>query len=197
MTQKLSETLILMGSPHENGYTSKLLEHILKILPNTKISVKNAFKENVFPCIDCAFCKTNSRCVFEDMDETYDLLEKCDILIIAFPVYNSSLPSPLKSMIDRMQKYYNLKFFLKINPFLKKSKKSLIITTQGSKDDRVESVLKFQLNPVLKLLNCYENSWISVKFTDKNNFDIDKYYVKSENEIKNTINNLYSDFLNT
>lgn len=197
MTQKLSETLVLVGSPHKNGYTSKLLKHILKILPNTKVSIKNAFEENVLPCIDCAFCKTNQKCMFDDMNEIYGLLEKCDILIVAFPVYNSSLPSPLKSVIDRMQRYYNSKFFLKINPFLKKPKKSLIITTQGSKDDRVESILKFQLNPVLKLLNCYENNWISVKFTDKNNFDIDKYYVKSENEIKNTINNLYYSFLNT
>ncbi len=197
MTQKLFETLVLVGSPHKNGYTLKLLEHILKMLPDTKISIKNAFEENVLPCIDCSFCKTNQKCMFSDMDEIYDLLEKCDILIVAFPIYNSSLPSPLKSVIDRMQRYYNSKFFLKINPFLKKSKKSLIITTQGSKDERVESILKFQLNPVLKLLNCYENSWISVKFTDKNNFDIDKYYVKSENKIKNTINNLYYDFLNT
>lgn len=189
MKNDIHKILILFGSPHPHGFTHKILKYVTNMLPKSQIIVKRAFEENIKPCIDCSFCKSNTACTFDDMNEIYNLIEMSDIMIIAFPVYNSSLPSPLKAIIDRMQKYYNRKFFSKMNNSIIEPKNSLIITTQGSNNDEINT-LKAQLIPTLKLLNSREIYHIIVSDTDFDNFDMDKYFRKNEKNIKNTIHKL-------
>lgn len=189
MKNDIHKILILFGSPHPHGFTNKILKYVTNMLPKSQIIVKRAFEENIKPCIDCSFCKSNTACTFDDMNEIYNLIETSDIMIIAFPVYNSSLPSPLKAIIDRMQKYYNRKFFSKMNNSIIEPKNSLIITTQGSNNYEINT-LKAQLIPTLKLLNSREIYHITVSGTDFDNFDMDKYFRKNEKNIKNTIHKL-------
>lgn len=187
------DTLIFSGSPHENGYTSSILKSIVSSFPKTNVITIEAFKENIKPCIDCSFCKKNFRCMFDDMNRINDLIENVDTLIFAFPIYNSSFPAPLKSILDRMQPYYHKKFTLGIKYPVKKPKKSLILTTQGSENTHTQEIIKFQLNPILKLLNASECEYLCIKNTDDLDFDIEKYYEKNKNTIKKITNFLYSD----
>lgn len=187
------DTLILSGSPHENGYTSSILKFIVSSSPQTNVVKIEAFKENIKPCIDCSFCKKNFKCIFDDMNRINDLIENADILIFAFPIYNSSFPAPLKSILDRMQPYYHKKFTLGIKHPIKKPKKSLILTTQGSENIHTQEIIKFQLNPILKLLNASECEYLCIKNTDDLDFYIEKYYEKNKNTIKKITNFLYGD----
>lgn len=187
------DTLIFSGSPHENGYTSSILKFILSSSPQTNVVTIEAFKENIKPCIDCSFCKKNFKCIFDDMNRINDLIENADILIFAFPIYNSSFPAPLKSILDRMQPYYHKKFTLGIKHPIKKPKKSLILTTQGSENIHTQEIIKFQLNPILKLLNASECEYLCIKNTDDLDFNIEKYYEKNKNTIKKITNFLYGD----
>lgn len=187
------DTLILSGSPHENGYTSSILKFIVSSSPQTNVVKIEAFKENIKPCIDCSFCKKNFKCIFDDMNRINDLIENADILIFAFPIYNSSFPAPLKSILDRMQPYYHKKFTLGIKHPIKKPKKSLILATQGSENIHTQEIIKFQLNPILKLLNASECEYLCIKNTDDLDFYIEKYYEKNKNTIKKITNFLYGD----
>ena len=50
-------TLVLFGSPHENGYTKLLLDYFLSFAPKSKIYKVDSYKAKISPCIGCEGCK--------------------------------------------------------------------------------------------------------------------------------------------
>lgn len=174
---------VILGSPHKNGVTAKLLNTFLNSIPDEKIiSFFDAYEMDVKPCINCEFCKNNLGCRYDDMSTLYRSLARCDYIIVAFPIYNASLPSPLKSILDRLQPFYFQKGEIKLAP-----KNTLVITTQGSKSKDYESTINSQLEPNLSLLNSKNIYYFALKNTDNLIFDIDKFYLKSENKIDEII----------
>ena len=109
----MNNILVLYGSPHKNGNTNELLNNFLKNIFYDKINIINAYEKTAHPCIDCKHCRKEQSCVFNDLNDLHEFIKSANILIIATPVYNCSLPSPLKAIIDRMQRYYSEKMFLK------------------------------------------------------------------------------------
>lgn len=169
---------VIYGSPHKSGTTSKSLEKFLhSIKEENSISYFDAYEMSPKPCIDCKKCKESFKCIYNDLDNLYESVISCDLLVIASPIYNASFPAPLKSIIDRMQPFY----FLKKNKVQKNitPKNSVIITTQGSNLD-YSSCLKKQILPNLKLLGVKDIKFLNIKNTDNPFFDIDKLYLKSK-----------------
>lgn len=180
--------LVVFGSPHENGVTAKVLSSFLNSISNEKdISFFDAYKIGAKPCIDCGLCKKHFGCRFHDLDDLYRELIECELLIFAFPVYNASLPSPLKCLLDRMQPFYFNCKNISIN-----KKTSIVITGQGGSKKDYNPIINEQIGPNLKLLNIKNLYFFNIKDTDNNNFDIDKYCLKSENKINNIIYEVYN-----
>lgn len=75
------------------------------------------------PCIHCGKCETADLCVFDDLDEYNKLLNEAEALVFASPVYNLSVPAPLKALIDRSQRYFSKRFSLGIKPPIKNIKR--------------------------------------------------------------------------
>ena len=179
---------VIFGSPHQNGPTHKVLKKFLDYIPEEKsISFFGAYKISAKPCTDCKFCKENFSCKYNDLNELYKSLISCDLLILASPIYNASFPSPIKSIIDRLQHFY---YSRKTND--KKPKNAVIITTQGTADKDYTSCISEQIAPNLKLLNIKNLHYFSVKNTDNSDFDIDKFFSKSENKIKDMVKKIYN-----
>ena len=181
------KVLILFGSPHENGYTSLLLNHFLEFLPSCEIVKIDAYKENVAPCIDCGKCKKIGKCVFSDMNKINEYIDSSDFIIIASPIYNASFPAPLKSIFDRFQPYYFSRYISK-----PKKKKVLTLFTQGTEKTDYEKIIFPQIFPIIKIIGGEICGNLILKGTDNKKLDIDKCYIKSENIIKVIINNLNS-----
>ncbi len=101
----------LCGSPHTNGNTATALRLLFNELTGISKKIYFAYELAVHPCTGCGFCSREFGCIFDDgMNELYDVLQNSRMLIIASPLYFSHLPSPLKSIIDRCQvfwEYYN------------------------------------------------------------------------------------------
>ena len=179
---------VIFGSPHKNGHTYRALKKFLDYIPGEKsISFFDAYKIGAKPCIDCKFCKKNLRCRYDDLNDVYRNLISCDLLIIAFPIYNASSPSPMKCIVDRMQPFYYIR-----EPEGKTIKNTVIITTQGSSDKDYDLFINEQIAPNLKLLNIKNLHFFSVKNTDNSDFNIDNFFSKSENKIRNIIKKIYN-----
>lgn len=179
---------VIFGSPHKNGTTYKITEKFLQYIPEEKsISFFDAYKMNAKPCIDCKFCEKNFSCRYNDLDELYRELPSCNLVILVFPVYNASLPSPMKSILDRMQPFYYSR-----KQGMGKAKSAVIITVQGSSSKNYEQCISEQIAPNLKLLNIKNLHFFSVKNTDNPSFDIDNFFSKSENKIKDMIKKVYN-----
>mgnify|MGYP004534073247 FL=1 len=184
--------LILYGSPHKNGFTFQVLKRFLRDNFKDEVKFINAYEKNAKPCIDCKKCRNVPGCIFKDMEDIDEYFKACEILIIASPIYNNSVPAPLKSIIDRMQRYYSEKIYLKSQMKNYTPKKALLLFTQGSSEKKSEKILISQLKPNLLLINVKEiYSFLQCK-TDMYKPPIDKEILENDNKIQNIVNNLYN-----
>lgn len=98
---------VVNGSPRMGkGYTSKILEPIIKGMRDAKAEVTLLYTSQLKakPCIGEFHCwfKKPGECIFKDeMESAYKLLIDSDILIIATPVY-SPLPGDMQNFINRL-----------------------------------------------------------------------------------------------
>lgn len=160
------KAVVLFGSPHKNGHTKKALNNVLKTLENDyNFALIDAFSANIGPCIDCGFCKNHDNCTFDDFNLIDKILRESELLIIATPIYNLSLPAPLKAIFDRTQVYFNIKVHRKINLF-EKEKRAILVCTYGSSDSSCEKIILKQLELFFILLNAKLCKIIFVKNTD-------------------------------
>lgn len=145
--------LVLFASPR-NGYTKKLLNAFLNGLNGSyNVKIFDCYKLSPHPCISCGICEKNDTCCFNDLDEYDMLLNKAELLVFASPVYNLSVPSPLKALIDRSQRYFSKRFSLGIKPPIKIHKKSVLLLTCGSNDERGFEIITDQLSRMFTIIN--------------------------------------------
>lgn len=125
--------LAIFGSPRKNGYSSRIHEEI--IIPFAErgfiIDRVYAYESDVEPCTGCAYCRDHNSCSIDDgMTGIYSLIKDADVISISSPLYFSSLPSPLKAIIDRCQLLWEE---CGANPGLKNgTKKGVFICAGGS-----------------------------------------------------------------
>jgi multimeric flavodoxin WrbA len=92
------------GSPRADGYSSKMHEAFLSKAHNKVVRRFHIYEMKINPCMGCHFCKKNLSCYQkDDMSEIYDTVKSSNLLTFSFPLYFSSIPGPMKTMIDRFQ----------------------------------------------------------------------------------------------
>ena len=125
------KTLILNGSPRENGETVSLIKKVTeKIAGEYRIS--NAYRGNISPCADCRYCRDHTGCAIKDeMQEVYEYIQECDNILIASPVYFSELTGKLLDLGSRLQTYYCSAVFRKEKPVPKEKKGAVILVGGG------------------------------------------------------------------
>ena len=127
------KTLIINGSPRPSGNTVALIEELKKHLEGDVIEL-SAFRSRIAPCVDCRGCWETARCVVRDeMDVIYG--DDFDNVVIASPVYFSTLPGKMLSLISRMQPWHAATYFLE-KPLVQRQKKAALILTAGGKGNQ-------------------------------------------------------------
>lgn len=127
------QTLILNGSPRKNGDTAALLSHLGKHLHGEIIEI-SAYYDHISPCIDCRRCKESGICVIPDkMQDIYKIIETCDNIIIASPIYFSELTGRLLDVASRLQTYYY--GLQKYGHPVKKPKRGAVLLVGGGEGD--------------------------------------------------------------
>lgn len=156
------KTLILNGSPHENGNTAFIINQIKNKLKG-EVEEILAYKANIKPCIDCRYCFKEEGCIVkDDMEKIYK--DDYDTIIIASPVYMHNVTPPLFSIITRLNMLWTNKNFLnKTHEF--KPKQGILILTGGGSGEPTHAI------DMAKLMFKYLNA----------KFDIEKNYIYSLN----------------
>lgn len=128
----MQTTLILNGSPHPNGDTAHALQFLTAHL-NGSVKQISAYTAKVAPCTDCRRCKIQTGCAIEDeMQQIYPLLENCDNLVLASPLYFSELTGPLLSLCSRLQTYFSAAYFRNAPSPCKPKKASVLLVGGGT-----------------------------------------------------------------
>lgn len=142
------KTLIINGSPRINGNTAALIAELRRHLQGEVVEL-SAFRSNIAPCVDCRGCWNTAKCVVrDDMQIIYD--DDFDNVVIASPVYYSTLPGSVLSMMSRLQPWHAATFFIK-EPLKQRPKKSAAILTAGGKGNQENA--QHHLSAFFRMLN--------------------------------------------
>jgi len=109
----------LHGSPRRGGNSEQLLDEALRGASSAGADVRKIrlAELNIAGCTECNNCYGAGECsTADDMDRVYDALEWADRIIFASSIFFMGLPSQAKAAVDRVQRYWAMKYFLK-QPF--------------------------------------------------------------------------------
>jgi multimeric flavodoxin WrbA len=107
----MKKVVILAGSPHLNGTTAALVEHMLygAQAVGHKVERFNVATMKVGSCKACMACHKpggDGKCVQrDDMDKIGPAVVAADVVIFATPLYYFDMTSQLKTVIDRFFSY--------------------------------------------------------------------------------------------
>ena len=145
------KTLILNGSPRENGDTVSLIKKATEKIAG-EYKIINAYRCSISPCVDCRYCWDHTGCAIKDeMQEVYDYIQECDNILIASPVYFSELTGKLLDLGSRLQTYYCSAVFRKEKPVPKEKKGAVILV--GGGDGRMDKAYSTAC-VLLRHMNC-------------------------------------------
>ena len=110
------KVLVLMGSPRKRGNTAALLRPLCGELENGGAEMETVwlYDRDIRPCVACRTCQKDWT-VFgcaqkDDVQEIFDKVLACDVLVLATPIYSWYCTPPMKALLDRlvygMNKYY-------------------------------------------------------------------------------------------
>lgn len=126
------KTLIFNASPRKSGETAGILKCFLENLQG-EIFVVNCYDDKISPCIDCRKCREKATCVIDDyMQEVYAVLESCDNVVVASPIYFNQPTGRYLDVASRFQRYFSQNNFLKKPLEFEKKRGGIILTGGGS-----------------------------------------------------------------
>lgn len=103
------KTLIINGSPRKDGDTAALVAAFMAEL-NGEARVVTC-RDDIAPCCDCRFCWARPGCAITDgMQSVYNYIDECDNIVLASPIWYSSLSGPLLNIASRLQTLFMGRF---------------------------------------------------------------------------------------
>ena len=182
------KTLFINGSPRRSGGTAYLINELKKRLTGDILEI-DTYYAKISPCIDCRYCRTNTKCKIEDeMQPVYDYIDGCDNIILASPIYFGTLTGSLLNWASRLQYIWVSETF-RNQPVLKeKDRRGGIILVDGG-DRYMEEALS--LGKRLQRIMCAEyRGFLYFSGTDKTNPSMPE----SSTEINSGIERLAATF---
>ncbi|MDR0446814.1 MAG: flavodoxin family protein [Oscillospiraceae bacterium] len=130
------KTLIINGSPRQNGDTAALIKALRPGLMG-EISELSTYRARLTPCVDCRFCRASPGCAIDDDMRTI-YADDYDRVVIASPVYYGSLTPPVIALASRLQIYHSAKHF-RGEPIIPRPKRGGVLLAGGGKGNPAEA----------------------------------------------------------
>ena len=134
----MKKALIIIGSPRKKGSTAVLAAEAGRGLRDQGVETETVFLNDlkIRGCQACYWCKKNdvSECaVTDDMQHLHRLMQECDGMIVASPIYFAGVTAQTKAWLDRLFPYIGLN----LSPKMPAGKKVSFIFTQNQPDARL------------------------------------------------------------
>ena len=99
--------VILNGSPRKNGNTSALIKAFTEGAESAGNTVTEFFLDgmDIHGCKGCFGGHSSKECPCvqkDDMDKIYPAVKKCDVIVLATPVYYWNMSGQIRTAIDRL-----------------------------------------------------------------------------------------------
>ena len=128
---------ILMGSPRKNGNTMHLLTPFMDGLRRNGCACELIWlhEKDIQPCRACRCCQRDHTvfgcAIHDDMQEVFDSVLRCGLLVLATPIYSWYCTPPMKAVLDRLVYGMNKYYGEQKGPALWEGKAVALLTTCG------------------------------------------------------------------
>lgn len=136
------KVLVLMGSPRKQGNTAALLKPFCEELESGGAEVETVwlYGRDIRPCVACRACQKDWS-VFgcaqkDDVQEIFDKVLVCDLLVLATPIYSWYCTPPMKALLDRLVYGMNKYYGGERGPSLWEGKAVALLTTCGYRPEK-------------------------------------------------------------
>ena len=136
------KVLVLMGSPRKRGNTAALLRPLCGELENGGAEMETVwlYDRDIRPCVACRTCQKDWT-VFgcaqkDDVQEIFDKVLACDVLVLATPIYSWYCTPPMKALLDRLVYGMNKYYGDERGPSLWEGKTLALLTTCGYRPEK-------------------------------------------------------------
>lgn len=158
--------LVINGSPRTLGSCDKLVGKLLQSFSKEdRVKLFKPFDMDITACNACGYCKAADGCSKKDLEEFAGYFAESDVIIVASPVYNYSMPAPMKALFDRFQRYYEAN--RRGEQSFSKPKTSVLIVTAGQ-DGRIGfEVIKKTVEGSFENMNTKLTASVLINATDE------------------------------
>ena len=104
------------SSPRADSNSRFLMHRVLRASADAGAVIHDVDLNDrtIAPCTQCDHCCQTGCCVIrDDMDAVYELVEDCDVFVLASPIYFMAHNAQAKIMLDRFQMFWARKHILK------------------------------------------------------------------------------------
>lgn len=136
------EIAAVFGSPRRKGNTSTLLNHAISGARDAGARVTEIVLRDMTmsPCLEIYGCKKAGRCVIkDDYGDIEELLQRCDGLMLASPIFFYTVSAHTKILMDRCNSLWVKKYWIDKKPFGQKNypRKGLFISVGSTKGKKL------------------------------------------------------------
>ncbi len=108
----MTKVLAVAASARRDGNSDAVLEQALEGIrweaPQTEVEMLVPYGLPITPCRSCNACRNTGRCVVQDkMQEVYLKFSEAEHVVVASPIYFTSVPGHFKVLIDRFQCFWS------------------------------------------------------------------------------------------
>ena len=162
--KKQYSVIAVYGSPRRDGNTDVLLDTFLKGLKDcstlkdnsrTSLIIEKIYVSDldISPCRECRHCSINGDCIVDDeMQQIYPKIIDCSLLLIASPIFFTTVSGYLKAFIDRFQRFWAMKYELDKNIINEKYRKGILFSCAGSKPENIFDCTKKVIRALFDVL---------------------------------------------
>ena len=115
----MADILAIGASARRRGNSDTILEAALDVFRDRGDDIELLYPKQLSasPCLSCNACFETGRCVQNDeLTDLYSVFLDVDHIVVASPIYFTSVPGHFKVMIDRFQCFWARSYLLKSPP---------------------------------------------------------------------------------
>lgn len=134
----MKKILLVNASPRKGGNSDVIVQMLKTDLQNCDVTVFNMREKQCKPCMACGACqgKDSQMCVQDDdIKQLLPVIDQCDGIVLATPIYNQQICSQAKLFIERWYPFFKYDSHLMSNTSKYGKKGALICSFWGSPVD--------------------------------------------------------------
>ena len=138
----MKKILLVCATPRRGGNSDIVTSTLASDLAGCDVTVFTMREKRCFPCKACAACQgRESQLCVQDDDITLllPLIDACDALALATPIYNHQISSQAKLFIERFYPFFHVGKKALSNTSKYGKKAALVCSCWGSPKDVIEN----------------------------------------------------------